>query len=197
MTTTDRIKIIGKNAPPIGTVPGIVLVNPRFAHNVGMVVRLASCYNFNQVWFTGDRVRLDMLPKRRIPREERMKGYRAVEMLNFERPLEQFPSSITPVAVEVRANSERLQDFEHPENAVYVFGPEDGSVPPPLLTRCHRFVVIPTVKHYCLNLATAVATVLWDRAMKLGTVPDGNEPVGHEETDPEDMGIFNTNEGWP
>jgi hypothetical protein len=32
------------------------------------------------------------------------------------------------------------------------------------LSHCHRFVVIPT--RHCLNLATAVATVLWDREYK-------------------------------
>jgi tRNA(Leu) C34 or U34 (ribose-2'-O)-methylase TrmL len=55
-------------------------------------------------------------------------------------------------------------NFEHPPNAVYVFGPEDGSVSKPHINHCHRFVVIPT-KH-CLNLATAVATMLWDRQYK-------------------------------
>jgi len=190
--------IIGKNAPPVGVAPGIVLVNPQFAHNVGMTVRLASCYGISQVWFTGDRVQLDLDKKSRLPREERMKGYRSVTMLNYDRPLEQFPEDVVPVAVEVRPNSERLQDFEHPVNAVYVFGPENSSIPQGVLTRCHRFVVIPTVRRYCLNLATAVATILWDRALKLGLVPnDIDAPTGHEETDPEDMGIFDMKPGWP
>ena len=69
-----------------------------------------------------------------------------------------------PVAVEVRKGSESLHDFGHPPHAVYVFGPEDGSVSKPHISHCHRFVVIPT--KYCLNLATAVATILWDRQYK-------------------------------
>lgn len=190
--------VIGKNKPPVGTCPGIVLVNPRFSHNVGMAVRLASCYGMGQLWFTGDRVRLELEKRARLPREERIKGWREIQMLNYDRPLEQFPADAVPVAVEVRANSEKLQDFIHPEKAVYVFGPEDGSIPPPVLAKCHRFVVIPTVKHYCLNLATALATILWDRALKLGQVPDVSaDPAGHEETDPQEMGIFDTLGGWP
>ena len=39
-----------------------------------------------------------------------------------------------------------------------------ASVSKALLGHCHRFVVIPT--RHCLNLATAVATVLWDREYK-------------------------------
>jgi tRNA(Leu) C34 or U34 (ribose-2'-O)-methylase TrmL len=191
--------IVGKNSAPVGTCPGIVLINPRFSHNVGMAVRLASCYGMGQLWFTGDRVRLELEKKLRLPREERIKGWKEVQMLNYDRPLEQFPADAVPVAVEVRANSERLHEFVHPKNAVYVFGPEDGSIPAPVLAKCHRFVVIPTIKGYCLNLATALATILWDRAMKLGEIPDATreDAVGWAETQPEEMGLHDTRPGWP
>jgi tRNA(Leu) C34 or U34 (ribose-2'-O)-methylase TrmL len=154
----------GKNSPPRGAVPAIALVDPKYPHNVGMVVRLASCYGLGQVWFSGDRVTLDPRRGERLPREERMKGYKDVELVQYDHFFDQFPAGTVPVAVEVRANSEPLHAFEHPEHALYVFGPEDGSLPPALLPRCHRFVVIPT--RHCLNLATAVATVLWDREYK-------------------------------
>jgi tRNA C32,U32 (ribose-2'-O)-methylase TrmJ len=39
--------------------PAVGLVDPKFPHNVGAAVRAASCYGIGQVWFTGDRVRLD------------------------------------------------------------------------------------------------------------------------------------------
>ena len=93
-----------------------------------------------------------------------MKGYRDVEMIHYEHVFDQFPDGTVPVAVEVRGGSEQLLSFEHPESALYVFGPEDGSIPQALAPRCHRFLVIPT--RHCLNLATAVATVLWDREYK-------------------------------
>jgi tRNA(Leu) C34 or U34 (ribose-2'-O)-methylase TrmL len=154
----------GKKARPHGEAPAIALIDPKYPHNVGMVVRLASCYGLRQVWFTGDRVSLNPTRGERLPREERMKGYKDVEMIHYEHVFDQFPASTVPVAVEVRAGSEQLLSFEHPENALYVFGPEDGSIPPALVPRCHRFLVIPT--RHCLNLATAVATVLWDRQYK-------------------------------
>lgn len=154
----------GKKAPAHGETPAIALVNPKYPHNVGMVVRLASCYGLKQVWFTGDRVSLNPTKGERLPREERMKGYKDVQIIHYEQFFDQFPDGTVPVAVEVRANSEPLHSFEHPEKALYVFGPEDGSIPSPLLPHCHRFLVIPT--RHCLNLATAVATVLWDREYK-------------------------------
>ncbi len=62
-------------------------------------------------------------------------------------------------------------------------------MPPVLLAQCHRFVVIPT--RHCLNLATAVSTVLWDRATKLGQMPHdvhGDDDPSIDDEDP--MGLF-------
>lgn len=176
---------------PAGRPTSIVLCDPRYAYNVSMVIRLASCYGLPQVWFTGDRVALDLAGKKRLPREERMKGYKDVELIQYDRPLLQFGPGVVPVAVEVRHNSERLDQFEHPENAVYVFGPEDGSIPSPVLAACHRFVVIPT--RHCLNLATAVSTVLWDRAAKRGEIHEPGDTVVHRDTDPKAMQVYDEN----
>ena len=164
MTTKVKSAIWGKGAKKVGKTPAIVLLNPKFARNVGVAVRAASCYSFKQVWFTGDRLEQDPHLKKRLPREERMKGYRSVEIIHYDRPFERFPKGVTPVAIEVRANAEPLFSFVHPENPVYIFGPEDGSISGTNLAHCHRFVVIPT-KH-CLNLAVAIGTVLYDRAQK-------------------------------
>jgi tRNA(Leu) C34 or U34 (ribose-2'-O)-methylase TrmL len=174
---SDEVTIArwGKKAPAHGETPAIALIGPKYPHNVGMVVRLASCYGLRQVWFTGDRVSLNPTRGERLPREERMKGYRDVQLIHYEHVFDQFPAGTVPVAVEVRANSEPLHSFEHPENVLYVFGPEDGSIPPALLPHCHRFLVIPT--RHCLNLATAVATVLWDREYKRWLAGEIEMPV--------------------
>ncbi len=58
----------------------------------------------------------------------------------------------------------RVAAEKHPEDAFYVFGPEDGGLPKPVRLLCHRFAVIPT--HHCLNLAAAVNVVLYDRRLK-------------------------------
>jgi tRNA(Leu) C34 or U34 (ribose-2'-O)-methylase TrmL len=153
----------GKGMKPQGTAPAIVLCRPKYAHNVGAAVRAAACFGVNQVWFTGDRVSLDPAKGQRLPREERMKGYKSVELRQHDYPFEQFPGA-TPVAVELRQGSELLTSFEHPENPVYVFGPEDGSLDKVETRHCHRFVVIPT--RHCTNLAAAVYLLLYDRLLK-------------------------------
>jgi tRNA(Leu) C34 or U34 (ribose-2'-O)-methylase TrmL len=147
----------------VGEVPAVILTNPKYEHNVGATLRACSCFNIKQLYWTGERVNFDNR-KDRIPREERMKGYKDVFWKRDDRPLDYFNKEVIPVAIEVRENSENLAEFEHPDNAIYIFGPEDGSIPKPWLYLCHRFVYLPT-KH-CLNLSAAVNLVLYDRCVK-------------------------------
>lgn len=147
----------------VAKVPAIVLMNPKYPHNVGGVLRASTCYDVKQVWFTGRRVQLEMGGKgTRIPREERMRDYASVDLVNYDMPFDVLRGA--PVAVEVREYAEDLVHFEHPPDAIYVFGPEDGTLQRPILNLCHRFVVLKTA--HCLNLASAVATVLYDRHAK-------------------------------
>jgi tRNA(Leu) C34 or U34 (ribose-2'-O)-methylase TrmL len=162
MTTTSTTKILSRErARNAGVAPSVLLINPKYAANVGKSLRLCSCYGIRQLWYTGDRSHPEGA---RLPREERMKGYRDVALIRYDYPFDCFGPDVVPVAVEVRENAERLHEFDHPPRALYVFGPEDGSIPQVALKHCHRFVVIPS--RHCLNLATAVATVLWDRESK-------------------------------
>jgi tRNA(Leu) C34 or U34 (ribose-2'-O)-methylase TrmL len=161
--------------PTKGRPPAVALIDPKYPHNVGAALRACSCWGIGQLWWTGRRVTLDVPRGERLPREERMKGYRSVEIARDDQVFDRFqPGSVTPVAVELRPDAESLVTFEHPEDALYVFGPEDGSVPKPVRLLCHRFVVIPT--HHCLNLAAAVNVVLYDRRFKRHLA--GLEPVG-------------------
>jgi hypothetical protein len=52
----------------MGSPPAVALVDPKFPHNVGAAVRAASCHGVRQVWFSGDRVRLDGAKRQRLPR---------------------------------------------------------------------------------------------------------------------------------
>jgi tRNA(Leu) C34 or U34 (ribose-2'-O)-methylase TrmL len=169
-------RVVHENVRPVA--PAIVLLVPKYPHNVGQIVRLASCYGIPQVWYSGQR--LNARIGGRLPREERMKRYQDVTLINHPDPLTPLLDAVPnacPVAVELRPGSELLPKFVHPDNEdvptmfknpqppIYVFGPEDGSVPGQVLKRCHRFVVIPSYE--CFNLATAVAQVLYDRMAKM------------------------------
>ncbi len=143
--------------PKILSLPSIILSNPKFSINLMMTVKLASCYGVEQVWYTGNRLE-------KSKRMQSQSGNKEVDIINYDSPFDFMPKQAVPVAVEVRESSEPLHYFEHPENAIYIFGQEDGNIPKSFLNLCHRFVVIPS--RHCLNLANSVATILWDREYK-------------------------------
>jgi tRNA(Leu) C34 or U34 (ribose-2'-O)-methylase TrmL len=153
-----------RNPRPEGVAPAVALIDPKYAHNVGGALRACACFGVRQLWWTGDRVTLDTVKGQRLPREERMKGYRDVEMIRDDRVFDAFGRDVTPVGVELRPGAEVLFEFEHPEHPLFVFGPEDGSLSKPVRGHCHRFVVIPTA--HCLNLASAVVAILYDWRLK-------------------------------
>lgn len=145
----------------VGADLAVALVTPKYPHNVGAAVRAASCFGVPQVWFSGDRISLTGGKGNRLPREERMKGYGKVEICQGDYFYDAFPRYVTPVAVDLVPGTEPLHTFEHPANALYVFGPEDGSLGSVHLRNCHRFVHIPMA--HCANLASAVYMVLMHR----------------------------------
>lgn len=154
-----------KQARDVKTVtPSIFLINPKYPHNVGAVVRACSCFGVTQIRLTGDRVVEEVRAAARIPREERMRDYQEVDMVMDDRPFERMPVGAVPVAIELVPGAENLLEFEHPKNPIYVFGPEDGSIPQPILKLCHRRVFLPT--RHCINLSAAVYLMLYDRLHK-------------------------------
>jgi tRNA(Leu) C34 or U34 (ribose-2'-O)-methylase TrmL len=160
--------------------------DPRDPFNVGAAVRAASCFGVQQVWITGRRSAEQVWSQKRIPREERMKGFLDVDIILDDEPLHYFHDAV-PVAVELLPNSENLLAFEHPEKVVYVFGPEDGTVPKSIRGLCHRRVFIPT--RHCTNLGAAIYVLLYDRLLKCyigGT--EQSLPIGEVLAEPR---------GWP
>lgn len=149
----------------------IALTNPKYPHNVGAAIRACSCWDIETLVWSGKRVPHpdewweSELKDFRIPREERMKGYKDVELIKTDRFKDIIAKGYTPVAIEVMENAENLFDFIHPENPMYIFGPEDGGLDRNILQHCHSFVRIPT--QHCLNLGCAINVVLAHRAKQL------------------------------
>lgn len=154
---------IASVAPGMGVASAVILIDPKYGHNAASALRSCAAFGIGQLWITGDRVLDQWAGRGRLHREERMKSYGSTDVFLCDYPFDAFAGAV-PVAVEVRQDAEPLTDFEHPENAVYVFGPEDGGLHVAQARNCHRFVIIPSL--HCLNLATAVTVVLADRVMK-------------------------------
>ena len=62
----------------------VILQDPKFPHNVAAAIRAAACFGADRLWWSGSRVQF--ADRERLPREERMKGYRAVKFEREDRP---------------------------------------------------------------------------------------------------------------
>ena len=162
-------------AEVMGRTPAVVLVDPKYPHNVGGAYRACAAFGVGQLWYTGDRAEREWQADGRLPREERLPRYTHVQLLKATgRFLRAFPRDITVVGVELHPTAEVLTTWErHPDNPVYVFGPEDGSLPKGIRTLCHRFVVVPS--DVPLNLYSAVTSVLVHR--RITRQLTGLEPI--------------------
>ena len=70
------------------------------------------------------------------------------------------------VGIEICERAQSLERFEHPERAVYILGPEDGSLSERLQMVCQSIVSFSS--RYCLNVAAAGTIGMYDRQTKLG-----------------------------
>ena len=137
---------------------GIVLTNPKHWENIGGVLRLSHNYEADFVVVCGRRYKKMA--------SDTTSNYRHIPVFhNVEDPHPFIPYDCVPIAVEILKDATPLQKFYHPKNAVYFFGPEDGSIPKKFTEYCKYKVYIPTV--HCMNLASTVACVLYDRMCKL------------------------------
>lgn len=135
----------------------IALVSPKTHHNIGSVLRTADCFGASLVLVQGTRYKRSGMDVRG--------AFGRVPLVETDSIREQIPFCHVPVAVEITDDADSLPDFCHPANALYVFGPEDGSLGRDTLSYCRNVIRIPTRR--CLNLGVCVGVVLYDRAAKL------------------------------
>lgn len=139
----------------------IGIVNPKSASNVASILRACSGFGASSVFYSGNRFRY-------------AKNFNAdTQKMRFKIPtigvddlLSVKPKGAKTVVIELVENAIPLPDFTHPDNAYYVFGPEDGTVGEDIIERAESVVYIPC-KHN-LNLGAAANIVLYDRIVKSG-----------------------------
>ncbi|WP_221076331.1 RNA methyltransferase [Agarivorans aestuarii] len=137
----------------------IGLVNPKSPSNVGSVMRAAGCFGATAVYYTGQR----------YARAARFNTDTKNQSLNIpltgvDQLAEQVGDELKLVCIELAEGATPLPEFVHPEQALYVFGPEDGSISQALVDKADEVVYVPTKG--CLNLAATVNVVLYDRLAK-------------------------------
>lgn len=134
----------------------IGLHQPKTPSNVGSALRAASVFGAAMVACSGRRYHRAAT--------DTMKAYRHLPLVQVDDLRSIVPFDAVPVAVDLVEGARNLMDYTHPERAIYIFGPEDGTLGPEILSWCRDRVYVPT--SHCMNLAATVNVVLYDRATK-------------------------------
>jgi len=148
----------------------IGLIDPKSPTNVGAVMRAAGCFQAAAVFYTGIR----------FPRSERFNtdtrnANRDIPLTGVTSLLEVVPERARIVCVELVEGATPLPEYQHPDRAFYIFGPEDGTIRQALIDKADDVVYVPT--RGCLNLAATVNVVLYDRMAKSAPILAGNELI--------------------
>lgn len=138
---------------------GIGLTDPKSPSNVGAVMRAAGCFKVDSVVYSGKRFN-------RAARfhTDTKDASKSIPLAGVTCLLEDVPSDMTVVCVELVEGAIPLPEYQHPDRAFYVFGPEDGTISQQVIDRADAVVYVPTIG--CLNLAATVNVVLYDRVAK-------------------------------
>ena len=150
----------------------VALHRPSRPENIGGVLRAADVYGVELVVLGGG----ELPPEPLGHPTDTTQAWRRIPVVYADVVLDALPEQCVAVAVERVSKATPLPEFEHPEHAMYLFGPENGSLDDSMLERCTHVVSIPG--HECSNLAAAVNVVLYDRiAKRWGSVRDAFPPT--------------------
>ncbi|QIL86440.1 RNA methyltransferase [Vibrio sp. HDW18] len=153
----------------------IGLHNPKSPTNVGAVMRAAGCYNATQVRYSG--TRYQRAAKFQTDTQNIQQRIELVAMDSLSADLD---NKVEIVCVELVVGATALPEFVHPTHAMYLFGPEDGSLPQDLVDQAQHVVYVPT--YGCMNLAATVNVVLYDRLAKnLGPIDDRQQVLANRD----------------
>lgn len=158
-----------KNAPNKAHVT-IALTNPKTPTNVGAVMRAAGCYQADQIIYNGNRYakaaeyHKHTLQTDTFNMRDKIPLLRVESFTNLKDSLESIPTTAKIICVDLVEGAIPLPHFVHPEQAVYIFGPEDSSIKQDVIDIADDVVYVPTVG--CMNLAATVNVLLYDRLAK-------------------------------
>ncbi len=148
----------------------IGLTKPKSTANVGAVMRAAGCYQVDAIYYTGeryDRASKFQTDTKTVSQKIPLTGVKSL--------LECIPEQTKMVCVELVEGATPLPEYQHPDNVIYIFGPEDGTIDQDVIDRADAVVYVPTIG--CMNLAATVNVLLYDRLAKSDLSIAGDELI--------------------
>ena len=151
----------------------IGLQNPKSPTNVGAVLRAAGCFGASSIYYTGNRY--DRAAKFNNYSTDTQNRSESIPLLGVDCLLSKKGDNAKIICIELVEGATPLHKFEHPDDAYYIFGPEDGTIKQKVIDGADAVVYIPTIG--CLNLAATVNVVLYDRLSKSKDIDTSNELI--------------------
>ena len=142
----------------------IGLLNPKSPTNVGGVMRAAGCYQADEVRYTGKRYALAAKNRGEQYNTDTKRASLNIPLVAVDCLLDGLDDDTQVVCVDLVEGAIPLPQFHHPKKAIYLFGPEDGTLDQALIDSADAVVYVPTVG--CMNLASSVNVLLYDRLAK-------------------------------
>jgi len=161
---------IGKRLQVENSYVTIGLTNPKSPSNVGAVMRAAGCYCVDQVLYTGQRYANAAKYNGSKHNTDTKNAHEKIPLKaagdfeNIEYLRAELPENTKIICVDLVEGATPLPHFQHPEQAIYIFGPEDGTISQSVINKADGVVYVPTVG--CMNLAASVNVLLYDRLAK-------------------------------
>ena len=152
----------------------IGLINPKSPDNVGAVLRASANYRVDSVFHTGSRYTTALKYAGRSVDMSRKIG-KNIPLSAVDNILDSATGDMKVVCVELVENAISLPEFQHPQHALYIFGPEDSSIDQETIDHADAVVYIPT--EGCMNLSASVNVLLYDRLAKSHHVHNKNELI--------------------
>jgi tRNA(Leu) C34 or U34 (ribose-2'-O)-methylase TrmL len=152
----------------------IGLTNPKSPGNVDSVMRAAGNFQVDAVFYTGTRYPRAVTLNQRTVNLSR-KVSRNIPLAGVSCLLDSMANDMKIVCVELVEGAIALPEYQHPDSAFYIFGPEDGTIEQDIIDKADAVVYVPTVE--CMNLAATVNVVLYDRLAKSFIPNENNELI--------------------
>jgi tRNA(Leu) C34 or U34 (ribose-2'-O)-methylase TrmL len=149
----------------------LAIINPKSPQNMGSILRAAGCYQAQSIRYTGERY-----ARAKAFSTDTKNAHLNITVIQVSAVIDPINDEhLTKVAIELVEGATPLPHFEHPEEALYIFGPEDGSIEQDVVDQCDHVVYIPTIG--CMNLAATVNVLLYDRMAKMTVMPSDDHII--------------------
>jgi tRNA(Leu) C34 or U34 (ribose-2'-O)-methylase TrmL len=138
---------------------------------MGSILRAAGCYQVQSIRYTGERYARAMAFQ-----TDTKNVHLDIKVNHVNQVIDaKADKRLSKIAVELVEGATPLPHFIHPKEALYIFGPEDGSIEQEIIDECDHVVYVPTIG--CMNLAATVNVLLYDRLAKTTQMPIDDEVI--------------------